>query len=105
MAREHYHYINQTSVYEVKDVDDAEDFKITLKCMQNIGFTQLEIDQILNIVVAILQMGNMGFEVVPKQGYGDLTYVAQDSKYILETISILLQLPSQAIEKALTTKV
>jgi myosin-5 len=37
---EDYNYLNQSGVYDVKDVDDEHDLKVTKKCMQNIGFTQ-----------------------------------------------------------------
>jgi myosin heavy subunit len=30
---ESYHYLNQSGVYKVNDVDDAEDFRLTVKCM------------------------------------------------------------------------
>lgn len=40
---ESYHYLNQSGVYTVPDVNDAEDFKITLQCMDNIGFTSQEV--------------------------------------------------------------
>lgn len=55
----------------MKDVDDAEDFKITLKCMQNIGFTQQEIDSVIDTVVGILILGNIEFITVSKSGVGD----------------------------------
>lgn len=44
MPMENYHYLNQSGVYTVKDVDDGEDFKITLNCMKNIGLTESEIE-------------------------------------------------------------
>lgn len=43
-SMQNYHYMNQSGVYTVPDVDDAEDFKITLNCMKNIGFSQENID-------------------------------------------------------------
>lgn len=41
---ESYHYLNQSGVYEVKDVDDGDDFNMTIHCMKNIGFSHTEIE-------------------------------------------------------------
>ena len=43
-------------------MDDEEEFAITLKCMENIGFTSLEIEQVEQILVAILNLGNIEFD-------------------------------------------
>ena len=47
----------QSGVYQVKDVDDKVDYDITLKCMKNIGFSLVEIEHTLNLVVGILLLG------------------------------------------------
>jgi len=73
---EFYHYLNQSGIYTVKDVNDAEDFKLTLQCMKNIGFTQSEIDQVLDVIVAILLIGNLEFEKFSKPGVGDIAQVS-----------------------------
>lgn len=57
----------------MKDVDDSEDFKITLQCMKNIGFSQEEINSVMDIVVAILLLGELEFEKVSKIGVGDIS--------------------------------
>ena len=59
---ESYHYLNQSGVYLVQDMDDALEFKTTLQCMKNIGFSDEEIEGILDIVVGILFLGNLQFE-------------------------------------------
>ena len=43
-------------------MDDALEFKTTLQCMKNIGFSDEEIEGILDIVVGILFLGNLQFE-------------------------------------------
>lgn len=40
---ENYEYTNQSEVYEVDGIDDAEDWLVTLECMKTIGFTEDEI--------------------------------------------------------------
>jgi myosin heavy subunit len=63
-------------VYEVKDIDDGEEFKTTLKCMENIGFSEDEIKQIVDTSVAILLLGNIEFDNVSKSGTGDRAVVS-----------------------------
>jgi len=41
-----YHYVNQSDVYQVPGMDDDDEFQITMKCMENIGFTGTEIEQV-----------------------------------------------------------
>ena len=57
-----YHYMNQSGLYQIPDVDDQDDMKRTLQCMKNIGFTDSEIKQVIDVVVAILNLGNVRFE-------------------------------------------
>lgn len=41
---EDYHYMNQSGLYSIPDVDDEDDMKRTLQCMKNVGFTDQEIE-------------------------------------------------------------
>lgn len=41
--------------------------------MKNIGFTEREIDMVMNIVVAILLLGNLEFDKLAKSGVGDVS--------------------------------
>ena len=54
---ENYYYVNQSDCQEIDGVDDGEDFLEMMQCMRNIGFSQDNIDHIIDIVVAILKLG------------------------------------------------
>lgn len=58
-----YHYVNQSDVQTIPDVDDVAEFELTLQCMRNTHFTDQEISQILDCVVAVLNLGNVEFGV------------------------------------------
>jgi myosin heavy subunit len=62
-------------VYEIPDINDEEEFKLTLSCLQHIGFSDEEQAQILNIVVAVLLLGNVDFDTLEKPGVGDISAV------------------------------
>ena len=38
-----YHYVNQSDVQVIDDVDDVAEFELTLQCMKNVHFTDNEI--------------------------------------------------------------
>ncbi len=44
--------------------------------MKNIGFTEREIEMVINIVVAILLLGNLEFDKVSKSGVGDISQIS-----------------------------
>lgn len=48
-------------MFSIDDVDDEAEFEMTLQCMKNVHFTDPEIAQILDVVVAILNIGNVDF--------------------------------------------
>ena len=58
---EHYHYLNQSQCYTVDGVDDALDFDVMLQAMVDLGFTTAEADWVLQLVAAILHLGNVDF--------------------------------------------
>ena len=43
-SMESYHFINQSEIYEIPFVDDAEEYQVVLRCMKNVGFSQSEIE-------------------------------------------------------------
>ena len=55
-----YHYVKR-GVQEIERVDDVENFEQTLQKMENVNYNEQEIEQILDCVVAILNMGNVNF--------------------------------------------
>jgi myosin heavy subunit len=72
-----YHYLNQSGVYEINGEDDAEEFKRTVDCMLNVGFTQEELDQVIQICSALLTLGNITFADAHKSGVGNCGVIAQ----------------------------
>ena len=88
-----YHYVNQSECREVPDVNDAEEFKIMIQCMKNVKFTDNEIREVLDCVVAILYIGNVEFaerdqEVGPS--YGTKQYLMDCSKILAVDLGTLV---------------
>jgi myosin heavy subunit len=45
----------------VPDFDDKEEFAIMVHCMRNVNFSNSEIEEVMDQVVAILNLGNVDF--------------------------------------------
>ena len=51
--------------YTIEGVNDEHNLATTMACMRNIGFSEQEIDQIWQIIAAILNLGNVEYRVNP----------------------------------------
>ncbi|EXC46298.1 Myosin-2 heavy chain [Morus notabilis] len=56
-----FHYLNQSSCYEVANVDDAREYLETRNAMDIVGISQEEQEAIFRVVAAILHLGNIDF--------------------------------------------
>lgn len=72
--------------------------------MKNIGFSEEEINSVIDIVVAILLLGNVEFETFSKPGVGDVSRIEQGCEALVEQICKLVCLEKDAFKKALTVK-
>ena len=48
-------------MYSIAGEDDVENLELVIQCMKSVKFTDLEIIYVLQIVVAILNIGNIEF--------------------------------------------
>lgn len=70
--------------------------------MENIGFTQDQITQSLDIVVGILLLGQVEFEEVEKMGYGQVSSISLDSMGYIEQAAELFGIKPDDLVFALT---
>ncbi|XP_040930901.1 myosin-16 isoform X4 [Gossypium hirsutum] len=70
-----FHYLNQSSCYELVGVDDSHDYLATKKAMDIVGISVGEQDAIFRIVAAILHLGNIAFALE-----GEDSSVLEDDK-------------------------
>ena len=58
-----YNYLDadEDEDFLIPDIDDKEDFKLTQECMDDLGFTAEEKDDIFYIISGILLLGNIDF--------------------------------------------
>ena len=60
-----------------------------MACMRNVGFSEEEIDQIWQIIAAILNLGNVEYRVNPDN---DEAHIQDATRSYAERVAALLQL-------------
>ncbi|OMO78429.1 IQ motif, EF-hand binding site [Corchorus capsularis] len=97
-----FHYLNQSSCYELVGVNDAHDYLATRKAMDVVGISEKEQEAIFRVVAAILHLGNIAFA----KGEEDSSMLQDDeSKFHLQMTAELLMCDPQALEVALCERV
>ena len=96
-----FHYLTRSSVISLDEVDDAEDFEITIAAMHNVGLPKEDINAVLNSVAATLLLGNTSF--VPTNDSSEGSRL-NPSNTAFGLACTLLGVEVGALEKALTTK-
>ncbi|XWS36398.1 hypothetical protein CRYUN_Cryun20dG0082200 [Craigia yunnanensis] len=97
-----FHYLNQSSCYELVGVDDSHDYLATRKAMDIVGISEKEQEAIFRVVAAILHLGNIAFA----KGEEDSSILQDDkSKFHLQMTAELLMCDPQALEVALCKRV
>lgn len=94
---QYYYYLNQSECWEIDEVDDALNYKETRECMRVLGFSEVEQNSVLSVVMGILHLGNVKFE-----GTDQAVIVPEGS---LEIACKLLGVTQESLEKVLISRV
>ncbi|KAJ1417512.1 P-loop containing nucleoside triphosphate hydrolase [Sesbania bispinosa] len=98
-----FHYLNQSSCYELVGVNAAQEYLSTKRAMDIVGISQEEQDAIFRVVAAILHLGNIKFA---KSEETDSSVLEdEESKFHLQTAAELLMCDPDALEVALCKRV
>jgi len=83
-------YVYTQTCTELDDVDDAEEFDTMVDCLRSLKFSESDIQQLLQITVGVLNLGNLTFEEKDNTG----SAVISDSEIKRsEKIAELFQVP------------
>lgn len=108
-----FRYLSMSECFERKDgVDDCDEYVILKTAMDTLQFTAIEQERVMNVVAAILHLGNVEFEALinhdaNQQSPGDTTEGSQvtvNSRHHLHYFSKLSGLKYKNVEKALCEK-
>jgi myosin heavy subunit len=90
----------------LKSRHDASAFEETMKCLELIGLTEKEKNDMLGILSAVLHIGNIAFEVVKEEEdhSGEKAIISESSIDSLKIACSLLDLEETKVSEALLTK-
>ncbi|KAK4772709.1 hypothetical protein SAY86_014484 [Trapa natans] len=98
-----FHYLNQSSCYELDGVDDTDEYLATRRAMDIVGINEQEQEAIFRVVASILHLGNIEFA---KGKEIDSSVIKDEkSKFHLNTAAELLRCDAQSLEDALIKRV
>lgn len=95
---DYYYYLNQSGSFTVDDVSDKKDFSDTMGAMSVVGLSVEDQDSVLQIVAAILHLGNISFRE-------ENNYAMVESQDFLAFPSYLLGVQQEALCSKLTSRV
>ncbi|VDN03750.1 unnamed protein product [Thelazia callipaeda] len=94
---DYYNYLNHSGCYTINEIDDAKDFQKTLQAMEVIGISDTIQMEILQLVSAIMHIGNITF-------VENNNFAAVADEQFLKFPAYLLGLQSSAIREKLTSR-
>lgn len=103
---ESYFYLNQSNCYNRRDnVSDFEQLEAFKESMHVFGITGHQLFCFFQVVVAILNIGNIQFLQDMSQSNGNVsTYIEQSCIQYIEAVADFLSVPVQSVSEALTMK-
>jgi len=84
-----YTYLENSFIDAIPEEEDQMGCKIMKNCMKKLGFSNDEYNEIIDLVVGILSLGNIRFDEQYVNGKGDESYVDTDTEQYLEKVTKL----------------
>ncbi|KMT04856.1 hypothetical protein BVRB_7g170250 [Beta vulgaris subsp. vulgaris] len=101
--RKSFHYLNQSSCYELEGVNDAHEYLELRRAMDIVGINEEEQEAIFRVVAAILHLGNINF--VKGDEIDSSAIKDENSRFHLNVTAELLRCDAQSLEDALIKRV
>ncbi|XP_020612489.1 unconventional myosin-VIIa-like [Orbicella faveolata] len=96
-----YHYLSQGNCYVCEGMDDKEAFANILRAMKVLMFSEEDCWIIFTLLAAILHLGNLRFQALIQDNMEACAILNNDT---VDSIAHLLQIPSERIHEAFTSK-
>lgn len=71
---------NKSGTYTIEGIDEVQQYEQTIECLRGVNFSEEEIEQIWQIVVAVLILGNVDYNV---DASNDTAHVKEECKPII----------------------
>lgn len=91
-------YLNQSGCVTVDDINDAQEFRDTMRAMDVVGISPVEKTELLRLCAAVLHLGNIDFHP-DKQDHAIVR-----NRQALDNFAYLMQVDSKAAERSLVNR-
>ncbi|WJX79127.1 Myosin-6 [Trifolium repens] len=98
-----FHYLNQSSCYELEGIDESKEYNAIRRAMDVVGISSEEQDAIFQVVAAILHLGNIEF--VKGEEFDSSMPKDEKSRFHLQTAAELFMCDAKALEDSLCKRV
>ncbi|KAF1378741.1 hypothetical protein PFLUV_G00193660 [Perca fluviatilis] len=95
---QNYHYLVKGNCPRLSSVSDKNNWKVVMKALSVIGFTEEEVQKLLNIIASVLHLGNTQFG----EGEEGETYITTETQ--ITNLAKLMGVDGSALGEALTHK-
>ncbi|XP_013388317.1 unconventional myosin-Ia-like [Lingula anatina] len=99
---ESYNFLKHSGSIEVDTIDDKQDFQVTKRAMEVIGFSPEEVRGVFELVASVLKLGNVEF--VGQSNMDGTDGCQLKESYEVEEICDLLKCQYEVLQAALTEK-
>ncbi|XP_072557587.1 unconventional myosin-Ic isoform X1 [Paramormyrops kingsleyae] len=93
-----YQYLVKGNCSKVSSINDRSEWKVVSKALTVIGFSEEEVEELLNIIASVLHLGNLQFGT-EDSGYA---YITTDTQ--IKYLARLVDVEGAALKEALTHK-
>jgi len=97
-----YHYLNQSGVTTIENVDDKENFEELLDAMSKLGFEEKHLVAIRRVLAGLLLLGNLDIVVEEKANEENGSKITNMD--VLEEAAALMEIDADGLHKTLLTK-
>jgi len=80
---------NSTNTYTIEGIDEVQKYQETMECLRSIDFSEEDIEQIWQVVISVLLLGDIEYDVHDSD---DTAHIKDQSMARLEKVAELLQL-------------
>ena len=102
-AIENYTYLANSFIKGIQEEEDRLGYSIMRNCLGVLGFSDTEYNEIIDLIVGILNLGNIDFNESYVVGKSDQAFVSDSTKQYLERVSKFFGVDFDFIEKSLTS--
>ncbi|KAJ9580439.1 hypothetical protein L9F63_024375, partial [Diploptera punctata] len=99
---DNYAFLRSSRVHSLESLDDKQDFQITKRALETLGFSQEDIVNVFKVVACVLKLGNIGF--IPTNNIDGTEGCTINNDYELYDVCELMGSDQTTLQGAMTSR-